>query len=495
MAEFAAWLGRHRIQAACLLLATLLLLFLRALSLPLSEPRADQSQFLAYAYNMLQHGTFSAGGRDRPRPDQMREPGYPLMLAAGMLLHPGLDLDRDDADCVTRGDGGCLPAVTWLKLVNLLFVGLSALATFAALLALTGRAWLGWLGLFWVGLSAGYAQFAGSMFFAEGVVGFLIVAISLALWRIAGGRTSCRHWFAGGLLLGALVMTKATFYYLVPLLAVALAAHAAWRGTASKRQAAILGAVFLAGTLALTLPWHLRNLVSTGDTSLAGRAGLVLMARANYDALTPDEMLAAAALFSPSGSLPGRYLAGWLTVEREAKLDGPDNPRAQAFVRFDELRRQMRVAAYSPQLDAAMKAEAMGRIRELWPSHLQATLLFGYRGLFTERGLGFPRTDDGVTTLGQRTLGFDPGGWFLNRPLAASLALFLPAFAAFAFCLATGRWAYVFLMLPAAYLYGIQALMTHYIPRYSTALIPMLEVIALLSAWAVWSRVSASMSR
>lgn len=495
MAEFAAWLCRHRAQAACLALATLLLLFLRALSLPLSEPRADQSQFLAYAYNMLQHGTFSAGGRDRPRADQMREPGYPLMLAAGMLLHPGLDLDRDKAGCVTKGDDGCLPAVTWLKLVNLLFVGLSALAAFAALLALTGRAWLGWLGLFWVGLSAGYAQFAGLMFFAEGVVGFLIVALSLALWRIAGGRTARRHWFAGGLLLGALVMTKATFYYLAPLLAVALAAHAAWRGTASRREAAILGAVFLAGTLVLTVPWHLRNLVSTGDTSLAGRAGLVLMTRANYDGLTSDEMLAAAALFSPSGSVPDRYLAGWLTPEREAKLDGPDNPRAKAFVRFDQLRRQMRVAAYSPQLDAAMKTEAMARIREQWPRHLQATLLFGYRGLFPERGLGFPPMDGGPTTLGRRTLGFDAGGWFLSRPLAASLALFLPAFAAFAFCVATGRWPYVFLMLPAAYLYGIQALMTHYIPRYSTALIPMLVVMALLSAWAVWSRVSASASR
>ncbi len=495
MAEFAAWLRRHRVQAACLLLASLLLLFLRALSLPLSEPRADQSQFLAYAYNMLQHGTFSAGGRDRPRADQMREPGYPLMLAAGMLLHPGLDLGRDNADCVTEGEGGCLPAVTWLKLVNLLFVGLSALAAFAALLALTGRAWLGWLGLLWVWLSAGYAQYAGSAFFAEGVVGFLVVVLSLALWRIARGGTGRRDWFAGGLLLGALVMTKATFYYLAPLLAVALAAHAAWRRLASRREAAILGSLFLAGTLALTLPWHLRNLVSTGDTSLAGRAGLVLMARANYDALTSDEMLAAAALFSPSGSLPGRYLEGWLTPEMQAKLDGPDNPRAQAFVRFDQLRREMRVATWAPELDAAMKTEAMARIRELWPRHLQATLLFGYRGLFAERGLGFPRPGGGVTTLGRSTLGFDLDGWFLNRPLAASLALFLPAFAAFAFCVATGRWAYVFLMLPAAYLYGIQALMTHYIPRYSTALIPMLVVIALLSAWAACGRVSASTSR
>ena len=485
MPELAAYFRTHRLAAAGLVLVTLLMMGLRTLNLPYSAPWADQAQFLGYAYNMAKYATFSVTRRDRPRPDQMREPGYPLLLAAGLLLHPGIDLDEVNAPCVTEGVGDCLAPVTWLKLVNVLFLGLSAIAVFATLLALTGNPLLAWIGHLWVLLSASYAHWA-TMFFAEVVVGFLMVALSLRLWRLAGRAPDRRYWFVTGLLLGALVMVKATFYYLAPLLALFLAVLAVARRTTTLRESAILGALFLAGTLVLTLPWQARNILSVGTASLTGRSGIVLYARASYDTLSFEEHMAAAALFSPSNSIPDRYLSErWLTPELKEMLTGPDNPRDRAFARAGELREQTKFGVLSPEVDALLKKEALDQMLEHWRGHLRATLLFGWRGLFGERGLGFIMPGDGSATIGQRAFGIDLGRWFLSYPVTAAVALFLPAFLAFFFCIATGRWPYVLLIVPSAYLYALQALMTHYIPRYSAPLIPMLIVIALVTVWAV----------
>lgn len=485
MPELAGYFRTHRIAATCLVLVTFLVMGLRTLNLPYSAPWADQAQFLGYAYNMAKYATFSVTRRDRPRPDQMREPGYPVVLAVGLLLHPEIDLDAVNAPCVTEGAGECLAPVTWLKLVNVLFLGLTAMAVFAALLAITGSPLLAWIGHIWVLLSASYAHWA-SMFFAEVVVGFLLVVLSLRLWRLAQRPPERRYWFLTGLLLGALVMVKATFYYLAPLLAVFLAVLAAGRRVATPRESAILGTLFLAGTLALTLPWQVRNLVSTDTASLTGRSGIVLYARASYDTLSFEEHMAAAALFSPSNSVPERYLRErWLTPEIKEMLTGPANPRDRAFARANELREQTKFGILSPQVDDILKKEALHQMFEHWRGHLRATLVFGWRGLFGERGLGFVAPGDGSPTIGQQAFGLDLTRWFVSYPLVAATALFLPAFLAFFFCVATGRWPYVLLMVPSAYLYALQALMTHFIPRYSAPLIPMLVIITLITVTAV----------
>ena len=114
----------------------------------------------------------------------------------------------------------------------------------------TGTPLLAWVGFLWVLLSASYGGFA-VRFFPEVMVGFLIVALSMRLWRTAIEPPQRRAWYFSGLLLGILVMFKATFYYLAPILALALSVHAAKRNVLPLRSAAILGLVFLAGTLTL----------------------------------------------------------------------------------------------------------------------------------------------------------------------------------------------------------------------------------------------------
>lgn len=132
--------------------------------------------------------------------------------------------------------------------------------------------------------------------------------------------------------------------------------------------------------------------------------------------------------------------------------------------------------------------EALRRIGDDPKAHLQAVPLMAYRGIMSERGLGFSDNapandeDDSIagTTLGEY-LGTPPPSWLYGSPLALSLILFVPAILAFPFCLVTRRWPLVFLMAPAAFLFAFQAMFSQFLIRYATALYPMLMVIALIS--------------
>lgn len=495
MPELRRYFASHKLASAVLLSILFAMLVLRAMHMPFEVPRADQSQYLAYAYNLLHHGTFSTGASRTPEPDQRREPGYPLLLAAGMALHPGLHTEESTKRCIVRGRPPCLAAVTGLKLINLLFLGLSGITVFAAVLAVTHQPVAAWLGFLWLMASATYGSYVGR-FFPEVIVGFLVVALSLYLWRLATDPPRRRSWFLAGLLLGALVLIKATYYYLAPLLALALAAQARFQQKTPLREALLLGTLFLAGTLALTLPWQLRNAISTGTTAISGRAGLVLTVRANFDELPAGGLLGAASTFTPSGTSLQRFLEErWLTPEVAAMLEPPNDPKTRGYQRQRELAKPNGLTAYDAELDRMLKTEALERIKVNWRGHLRVTPLMGYRGMFVDRGIGIipARVDPEVGT--RRTLFDNAPAWFLPAPLLQNFLLFLPAFAAFGFCLLTGRWPLVFLMVPAAYLFALQALMTHYIGRYSVALIPALVVISTVSATASWAWITASVRR
>ena len=491
MAELRAYLASHRPAGFCLVLATLIFLVLRGATIPLEVPRADQSQYLSYAFNMLHSGVF---GVRAVQPDQRREPGYPLLLAAAMVLHPGVEIDGSTRRCVTAGEPGCLAAVTGLKAINVLFLGLSGVGAFAAVLAVTGRPAAAWIAFMWLMASASYGQYAGR-FFPEVVAGFLIVALSLRTWRLASGPPARRGWFATGLLLGALTLTKATFYYLAPLLGLALAAHGVLTKRASLREAAILGVMLLAGTAILTVPWQLRNLISTGTTDLSGRAGLVLTVRANFNELPAGGSLGTMATFTPHNTSLRAYLTDhWLTPGVAAFLEPPNDPKTRAYDRQRELAVPRGYNAYSAELDSLLEAEALARIRANWTGHLRLTPVLAYRGLFVDSGLGFIperlNDEERAPRAGNLLLGASPG-WFYPAPIVQNALLFLPAFLAFAWCALTGRWALVFLMLPAAYLFGLQSFASHNLPRYSVPLIPMLVVIATVVATLLGKRIAA----
>ncbi len=73
--------------------------------------RTDAGQYAQAAHNLVEHGTFSVDRQAPPRPDSLRSPGYPALLAVAMAI---------------AGSDGWYAAVRWLQ------VALSTLAVWLA---------------------------------------------------------------------------------------------------------------------------------------------------------------------------------------------------------------------------------------------------------------------------------------------------------------------------------------------------------------------------
>jgi 4-amino-4-deoxy-L-arabinose transferase-like glycosyltransferase len=70
----------------CVSALALRLWFLNHLELPVPV-RADAKDYLIYAYNLTNHGTYSKEYfTQEPQPDAWRSPGYPLVVALGLLI-------------------------------------------------------------------------------------------------------------------------------------------------------------------------------------------------------------------------------------------------------------------------------------------------------------------------------------------------------------------------------------------------------------------------
>lgn len=479
-------------HAAALVLVVLGFSVLHILALPIQRPLADRSQYLAYAYNLLQYGTFSwsRSGRGSPQPDLRREPGYPIVLAAAMLLHPGIDLDRDDVQCIANGTDECIISITWLLVVNVACMALTALLVFHAINLLTGRAWLGWIGLLWLLVSGAYGLY-GRQFFSEALAGLLIMLLSLALWRLLTFEASRRACLKTGLLLGALVLTKASFYYFLPPLAVGLALILWKTFGLTGREAVVRSGFLAAGVLVLVLPWQVRNMISVGTLTITGRSGLVLAQRANVNDIAKDHFLELLAYYSPSGSPPARYLRKYRDPEFMKWYQGPDGPMLPPYRRQAEFSQSIDVrrAALKRALSEEMVGrEALHRIAANPMLHLRATPLIAYRGVMSELGYGFVIPvdlidDDTVIgeTLGEHFNIVNLRSLQIRSSFGSSVILFVSALVAFPWCLVTRRWALVFLMAPAAFLFAFYSLVSPFVGRFSVPIFPMLIVVALLS--------------
>lgn len=211
--------------------------------------RGDIRQYVAYALNLLQHGTFSQvwPGEGPPVPDAFRSPGYPMLLALAMFL--------------VKGGAG------WYTVAVQLQVLLGSLSV--ALTALLARPWL----------SPRWALAAGALFaiwphhvVASGVLlsevlfGF---ALLLAL-LLAAEAARRRH--VGWAIAAGTAMSFATLVNPIALLLPPVAALIAWRGGLHR----IAGAMLVLGMLG-PAAWQLRNATIDAPPSGPGRGAINLV--------------------------------------------------------------------------------------------------------------------------------------------------------------------------------------------------------------------------
>jgi len=203
--------------------------------------RGDATQYYAYAWNLVHHGTFSkdAPGAAIITPDNYRDPGYPLFLALWMKA-----LGTGDA---------------WYAAVLLCQAMLGALTV--TVVTQLGRFWLtprwaigaGVLMAVWP-----HSIVITSFLLTETQFGFLC---ALGLLAIAQACQRRSLWLAaiGGLVLGSAALTNAV---LLPF-GILLSVFMAWRKLAAKNICVALaaGALFLPGA------WAIRNIRVSNPTS------------------------------------------------------------------------------------------------------------------------------------------------------------------------------------------------------------------------------------
>lgn len=446
---------------------------------------ADSPQYERIAFNLLRYGEFNGSAQleeERKagllKPYTRREPGYALYLAAVFATFP----ETWSLDHVCISDSKCEPGAPLRRGVQQLSSVLGAatvVSTFVAVYVLAGS----WPLALVAGLLCLMLLPSDIPSLLAGFFLLIHGASAVEAWR----RPRILTGVISGISLGLLVLTKAVFQYW--LIGVALAwMLGLWREVDRRRSLTLVGAALLFVAWGLTVPWMIRNYIRAGEFGISGRGGEVLAIRAEYGRMTWSEVGGAFAYYLP---VSRRYrIMRWLEPSEfgYARFDRKNPHGFYSRVKSNAGDVAARADLIAPgwrhgdqaTRDSALTRAAVQLIREDWLKHAVLTLAFAEQGAsFSIRG--YARAAEvygglvGIPVLLMHSVATP-----LRHPLLPGLALLL--------VLAWHRreFSLFFVLLPVLYGFSIHAAVTHFIPRYSASLVPILTVIFALAAQEVW---------
>ncbi|MGB6042503.1 MAG: hypothetical protein WBF93_05020, partial [Pirellulales bacterium] len=273
------------------------------------EPRrfvryqSDALQYVTGAFNMAHHGVFSLypeikNPQDRSRklePANYRPPGFSSCLAVGFILHPRLRA-LSEREAYSRNPH----VLREFYYMQHAFLILASLITMVMVIRITDSMLLGWVSMILVLYTTILGTWVNYLF-SETLTTLLVTVVAIALYFIAERPSYGRFLFAG-IALGCLTLTRATFYYFIPIPLV-LFAWLAWRSVENRRLI-VFGALIFFTCLAATVgSWMNRNYYHFGRFMLARRGGHLLIVRANMNMMTKEEYSAAFWFWTPPSQL------------------------------------------------------------------------------------------------------------------------------------------------------------------------------------------------
>lgn len=449
---------------------------------------SDGVQNLRFAENVARHGVFSSSPTGLPIvPGNEREPLPPYVLSAHLRLlnatTPGLQgsklLAGQAAQLVKLGN------IPWVFLgllgVALLSFSLTGSFLFVVLMLLLQT-------LFFFGLPL----FVDTLYTELQAGALLIWSSWLLLMSVQSKRL--KWFFAAGLCMGSLALTKGVFLYVVPMATLLLA------GYFVLQDSLMLGlkrfVVMLAGFSLLVLPWMVRNKLVTGHFELTQRGGHVLLTRAIKNNMTPDEVRGALFFWGPSfyqklstplglGAVPADFQLGgrFQRLNRESSNFKSSDLKAQAEGKPEAAVSYYRKAASElsryvmqaqaegsshPQRDGDdhAKRQAKSLILSSPQRHALMTAPFFWRGIWSQPNQGLLVKNSPV--------------YVVFKDLLALFSI-LALYAVFAFGVLRRNLTYIAISVLPVLMVSFYAAITHNIPRYPAAAIPlMLTCLALL---------------
>jgi 4-amino-4-deoxy-L-arabinose transferase-like glycosyltransferase len=204
---------------------------------PISDPGTDSRTYAALAEGLYEGGSYE--GEGVPRPSDW-SPGAPLVFAGVYLVTGGADLRAALLAIALLGTA----TVLLVSLLARRLVGLGSAGTAAGLLAALAAA-----------VYPTFLDGTGRLL-SEPLAGFLLAAAMLAFLSAAESARRAR-WGITGLLLGALVLTRAEYLPFAPVFAL-VALTLVWRRE-GRRRGAVCATLVLAGAVVVVAPWTIRN--------------------------------------------------------------------------------------------------------------------------------------------------------------------------------------------------------------------------------------------
>jgi 4-amino-4-deoxy-L-arabinose transferase-like glycosyltransferase len=402
---------------------------------------------LSMAYNLWKYGVVTHSPADRPdiEPSWRREPLYSVLLAG--VLAASADPERTTHACLTRAQPPCQPLLRRLKLLNaVVFAALCGCTLWAARGLLGGGPWP-WVAFALIALNGAFWSVLDRMK-TEPLAALELLVACAFLQRAVARPAKPGLALAAGAALGALILTKAIFFYLGPVLLAAAALHA-WR---SSRWVWIPVVLAVAVAYAIAGVWVVRN-VRVGAGVRISQDRSVLAIRAEYDTMGWREYAISWLFFLQENGGPGRSLLERRFEPEDYFALSPHDPQGylnRAKKRTGVVAR--RTGSEHPTEDEMYDA-AKSVMLERWPMHLALTGPFAVRGIF----------------VSERLWRWRPPALLLRWATNALIPALLTASALLAWRRDFG--ALWFFLVPL-YSYGLHSLMTHNNVKYSWPLAP-----------------------
>ena len=416
------------------------------------QPRTvehDARHNLAMAYNNFQYGVISDLSADSPEifPTYRREPLYPILLSG--VLKAIADPQTTTHDCLTKPEPACVSLQLKLQWFNLLLLLALTLATFLAGRVILGDNFAPYLASLLVGLSPGLTDAVGN-FYTELIAALPLLILATCLYLTVTRRRWQPYAIAAGLAFAALMLTKAVFFYLGLFLGLAFIVYS-WQKRSWQPLKALAIILFVA--YSITGLWMTRNYLNFGVAKISGRGGEVLAIRAKFSEMSWSEYRASWFVFTPGYGKP--ILNRFFLPQDYARFDrgNPDGFYRSTKNRVKAMRQGDAIAkVYQQQeIDDRLKAESVQTIKQNWLKHLALSATFAYRGSL-------------VRMVAENSL------------VPTRLVYILSLFAVVGLALRHQDIGLILFVLPAFYSYGIHAVASHYISRFSDPLIPCLAI-------------------
>lgn len=430
----------------------------------------DGGHTLRMALNLVHGGVMSMDTEAPLQPSMYREP-LPVLVAAAAVA--GVDAAWGRAESAQYFEGR---RARFVKLTNVAWILLLCAGVYAAIRLFSPSRILAVAGALLVNLElplmpSGLTGLGLDSLNSDLPAAALLVTGSalLAAGLFQSGSLRCA---VAGLVFGALALVKASFLYVfmglvvsVLLLGLVLLKRQG-KGDVLARSLALV-AVFAA----VVAPWMLRNHAQFGSWSIAERGGVVLLIRAVKDRMTAEEYRGAFYVWAPPGVRPA---VGWLlgygpgdlqrggrlqrlnryptadfhpedvAAERAGRPDLAISYYRQARAQRQQLYNEIGTTSGSTEVDRRLQDRALRMIQDAPLRHLATTVPFLWRGAF----VAFP---------------------VLAVALIAAMRRHDLRRAAF--------------LWPSLGLILFYGLLTHFIPRYGTPIVPVV-IVAVLILWA-----------